>query len=1085
MTEIKVPMTPLQRSYKGGLNAAYGAVTKELYVYLMPEDMLSDKESLRAVANKLIQAHPILGYKYEEGQTYEMVYNRNNVYFIGHACTDDLNDCVDKIFNEPLRYVFELWVIETGNEKNLAVKTDGMYFDGDSHNIFSSELEVLLYGGKVDTENDFITYAKKLSETDGTELSDEAKEYWKGISATQPPALPIVENTYGNITTAVIRQSVSENVYNNLSNIAARCNVTLFALLLTVFAKSLSLYSTGKEFMLNLPMSDRSKDSVKRNSIGLFADAMLFRFLDDGKSIAETAEDVQYSLMETFDFSELPITKIYRYIRSTGAVNFSAPVSFTDLTSAPKPTGKMKRRSTRVQTSQLWIEAIFERNETCYGFTLTYQCGVVPDFVADGIAEVFCSTLKSLAENTEKVLNSKCLKPKVSDIELIEKLNDTGEPICDRSLYELLMSSFESHADKYALLSESRTITYRELKQKAYSVGGTVRKLLNIYEGKPRVGILLPKGDRQIIAAVGCILSGIAYMPIENELTAETIVSVAKKAELSAVITDSSLADKLTESDIMQIPYDEYTETNGETSYPIISGDDIAVLINTSGTTGVPKSVLIKAKGIVNCLVHTKKLFGLGKSDRVLALTNFCHDMALFDTFGLLICGGAVVVPANNLQKDPEHWCALMDKFNVTVWNSVPVFLEMLAAYYESKGIIENGMLRCIDLGGDWIRPLFAEKALKMFPNAKIFSVGGPTETTIWNISHPITPEDCKMQSIPYGRPFPASKYFIFNDRFALCPIGIAGTMYVSGVGVSAGYAGNAEETEKRFITYEGCRYYNTGDNGMYLPDGTVRILGRSDFQIKISGKRIELTGIENAVIECADVSGAVCVLNKETGKLAVFVTSEKEINETLLRDKLAKKLPEYMLPSNIVRIDEFPVTRNGKIDRRALENKNISSNKLVSENTVELDHITKNLLEICRESLDNFEYDESLNFYIMGGDSLSSLGIIQKIRDRFGVELSVTEMMMYPSLNEWAELIGERSSLSDGTAEFLERLCIELFGKSAEDEICLLDTDAPQEKASKAAEEISRFTGKEINGYKLLAYPFVRDWASIISGGV
>ena len=1085
MSEKKIPMTPLQRSYKNGLQAAYGTETKELYLYSIPEDKPLNEDILNETAEKLVQAHPFLCYGAEQN-SYELVYGAG-IYHIGHVCTDNINEFAENLFNEPLKYVFEFWLIQNGNKKILAVKTDGMYFDANSLDIFSSEIQTLLSGGTLDYEDSFLTYAKNYSELKNEILTNEEKEYWKEISSVKAPGLPISENVVDDIKTAVIRQSVTENVYNSLADVAAECNVTLFALLLTIFGKSVSLYSTEKEFMLTLPMSDRNigDNVVKENSIGLFADAMLFRFYDEGKSIAETADDVQYNIMETFDFSRRPINEIYQYIRSTGESRFSAPVSFTDISSSSVPQSKMKRISTRVQTSQLWIEAIFQKCGTNYELNLTYQTNIVPEFVASGITEIFCHTLESIAENSKKMLKNSSLDLRASDIELIENLNNTGEPACDCSLYELLASAFQKYESRSALISLSRTLSYAELWQKALSVGETVRKFLGNYKDKLRVGIMLPKSDRQIIAGLGCILSGITYMPIENELTAETIAAIVRNAKLSGVITDNSLADKLSGSDIVNIPYDENTEIKNEASYPVLSEDDVAVIINTSGTTGIPKSVLIKSAGIANCLCYTEKLFGLNKNDKVLALTNFCHDMALFDTFGLLICGGAAVIPENNLQKDPAHWCELMDRFGVTVWNSVPVFLEMYTAHCDSVGIIENTNIRCIDLGGDWIRPSFAEKVLKMFPNAKFFSVGGPTETTIWNISHCVTFENCKLPSIPYGRPFPATKYYIINDRHALCPVGISGTMYVSGIGVSAGYAGNADDSEKRFTEYEGCRYYNTGDNGMYSPDGTVRILGRSDFQIKIHGKRIELVGIENAAMSCTGVKGAVCVLNKVIGKLVLFVTSDEKINEVSLRNMLAKKLPEYMLPSDIVSVNKFPVTRNGKIDRKALENAEISNNKSVSNGIGKIDKVTQKLLQICKETLINFQYDDSLNFYIMGGDSLSSLEILKKIREEFGVDLSITEMMMYPSLNEWTEIIKERSCSADKTSEFLDSLCDELFGKSAEDGICLFETDDPQANAVKAAEKISSFTGTEINVYRLLAYPFIRDWAAIISGGI
>lgn len=1073
-----IRMTPLQRSYVNGRETAE---TKELYIYETPD--IYDESLLNVIAEKLFAAHPILTYGNSDAASFELRCGAGS-FRTAVTDADDINEFVENIFPRKLSAVLELYSVRCGEKNYIVTKTDGRYFDGTSQYILYNELGKLIRGEEVVNESAFLEYADSISDSDEGELSDEAKEYWRNIADLDAPILPLCEKDTEPPITSVVRKNISEEEFETLNKAAAKCGTTVFALMLAVFSKSLSLYSSNKEFMLTLPKDERlsAGSGLAGNSIGLFADAMLFRFINEGKSILDTAVDVQYGLMETLDMSELPVGDIYRYIMKTGRSDFSVPVSFTDLSGIHFCDSTLKYIGNRVQTAMLNIEAIFQHTSKGYSFDLTYRRDAVNCKTAEGIAEVFAETISSLSENMDDVLQRKTLKPPKADMKLISELNHTGDAVCESPLSELITQAFRKYSDRTALISDKRKLTYSELERKAYSFGSGLRRKFGNESGL-RIGILLPKSDRQIIAAAGCILCGIAYMPFETELNKESIAAVAKKAELSAIVTDEAMAEKISDIDVTLILYTEDEQEYHAGSYPVISGEDPAILINTSGTTGIPKTVLVKNSGIVNCLVYTKELFGLTENDRVLALTNFCHDMAVFDTFGLMICGGAAVVPDVSLQKDPSHWADLIRKYHVTAWNSVPVFLEMLAAYYEKHDITINEDLRIIDLGGDWIRPSFAEKALDMFPNARIFSVGGPTETTIWSIYHLIERCDCKSESIPYGRPFPAVKYHILNSRNELCPIGVAGTMFVSGVSVAGGYAGNAEETNKRFIDIDGCIYYDTGDNGMYLPDGSVRILGRSDCQVKIHGKRIELNGIENAAECCGNINGAVCVLSKCTGKLALFISSEDDIDILAFRNALSEKFPDYMLPADIIVNETLPITRNGKIDRKKLANTEISSERN-EEKIGQIDETTEKLLAICRDQLENYEYDESLNFYMMGGDSLSSIGVIDSIKEMFGVELTITEMMMFPTLFEWAELIHQREKSMDAGNNVIADICTEIFGKNADDSLCIYDTDDPLSYAKRAAEILDSVSGEEVTAYHIIAYPFAGDWYRFLSGG-
>lgn len=386
--------------------------------------------------------------------------------------------------------------------------------------------------------------------------------------------------------------------------------------------------------------------------------------------------------------------------------------------------------------------------------------------------------------------------------------------------------------------------------------------------------------------------------------------------------------------------------------------------------------------------------------------------------------------------------------------------------------------LRRIILGGDWIRPSLAQKLMGIFPNAELFSVGGPTETTVWNIYHKINKADIQQQIIPYGRPFPNTQYFILNDLLELRPIGVTGTMYVGGESLAEGYAGMPLETEKRFIHWNNRRIYNTGDLGVYAEDGTVQIKGRCDDQIKINGKRIEPSGIEQVMNNFDGVINSVVLVNAHSHKLVAYYTAGQEFPETDLLGHMRRILPEYMIPSAIMYIKDMPLARNGKVDRKCLsEQYQVVTKNLKRPN----DNLIIALSDFCKEILSDENILPDMNFYMMGGDSVSSLRIISKIKDRFSVELSISEILENPTLTQWADLIREKQAQNEArlkeARKNVARICTEVFGSSLQNKTCLLDFNNIMDNAEIIARKINIITQKTVSKYDVICNPFAESW--------
>jgi len=283
------------------------------------------------------------------------------------------------------------------------------------------------------------------------------------------------------------------------------------------------------------------------------------------------------------------------------------------------------------------------------------------------------------------------------------------------------------------------------------------------------------------------------------------------------------------------------------------------------------------------------------------------------------------VMPAAELSQNAAHWAQLIASEKVTIWNTVPSLMGHLVEQVEQGAAIGHS-LRAILLSGDWIPVGLPAQIRQFLPEAKIMSLGGATEASIWSILYPIEQLDPKWKSIPYGKPMVNQTFSVLNEAQAPCPVWVAGQLYIGGIGLARGYWRDARKTQRSFIHHDGSgqRLYRTGDWGRYLPDGNIEFLGREDSQVKLYGNRIELGEIEAKLQRHEAVENCAVLLREDVPgekRLVGYVITKPRATVSALRLKefLRTKLPEYMVPATFVFVDQFRLTANGKVDRKAL----------------------------------------------------------------------------------------------------------------------------------------------------------------------
>ena len=396
----------------------------------------------------------------------------------------------------------------------------------------------------------------------------------------------------------------------------------------------------------------------------------------------------------------------------------------------------------------------------------------------------------------------------------------------------------------------------------------------------------------------------------------------------------------------------------------------------------------------------------------MLALSALNFDLSVYDIFGLLAAGGALVIPPPAAARDPEDWITRIQTHKVTLWNTVPQLMRMLVEY-DGTGAAQLESLRLVMMSGDWITTSLPGQIRAVAPDARLYSLGGATEASIWSIFHPIEMVTDDLVSIPYGRPLTNQSFHVLDRNLAPRPDWTDGELYIGGRGLAIGYWRNPEETNYRFVIHPGTgeRLYRTGDLGRALPDGTIELLGRVDFQVKIQGHRIELGEIEHVLARHPMVRDAAVEARADDSgqkRLVAYVVTEggpaEDLAETLLRDA-AEELPRYMVPSLCMIIEALPLSANGKLDRKRLPEPNWATDATAQDGSSDEPEtaLERELLRVVREVLGVPGAGLQDNVFDLGGNSVQMVRINRRLREQLNRSLPVAEMFNHATLASYA----------------------------------------------------------------------------------
>jgi amino acid adenylation domain-containing protein len=523
------------------------------------------------------------------------------------------------------------------------------------------------------------------------------------------------------------------------------------------------------------------------------------------------------------------------------------------------------------------------------------------------------------------------------------------------------------------------------------------------------VGVCLERSIDLVVAVLATTKAGAAYVPLDPRDPPARLATMLEDARASMVVTRRAHRGRF--AGVTAISIDaQAADATGASPAEKARAEDPCYAIFTSGTTGKPNGVVLSHWAVVNTLDWVNRTFDVGPGDRLLFVTSPGFDLSVYDMFGVLGAGARIVIANDDEAADPAELARILADEGVTIWNSAPAAMQRLLDGSEGSS---SASLRLVLLSGDVI-PLPLPAAIRRrYPNARVISLGGATEASIWSNWFPITELHPDWTSVPYGRPIQNARYYALDERMRPVPVGVEGDLYIGGRCVADGYLNRRELTDARFVVnpFAPGRLYKTGDIVRYFPDGNLEFLGRSDFQVKVRGFRVELAEVERALLAITGLRQASCTAfldaSGEKALAAYVVADESGHTETSIKEHLRRNLPSFMVPARIVLLREMPLSPNGKIDRRALpppSARHLDETSFVPPR----DAREQRLVAVWERLLARRPIGVTDDFFDLGGHSLLALLVVARCRSELGVEISLPRFLEHPTIAGLLQAIDE-----------------------------------------------------------------------------
>ncbi|MBQ1469206.1 MAG: amino acid adenylation domain-containing protein, partial [Solobacterium sp.] len=626
-----------------------------------------------------------------------------------------------------------------------------------------------------------------------------------------------------------------------------------------------------------------------------------------------------------------------------------------------------------------------------FGISLEYCTALFTEESANGILDHLVSILKTLTETPEARLETVDVTDEKEKEKILVAFNDTKVDYpSEKTIVDLFEEQVEKMSDNIAVVYEDTSLTYAELNAKANQLAHILREEFGV---KPDdfVAIVAERSLEMIVAILGIIKAGGAYVPMDPTYPEDRIAFMLEDSQPKAVVTyNATINTNLPVIDLSDNELQAGTPVNLDR---VNKPDDLLYCIYTSGTTGKPKGVLIEHRNAINLACYMHNELDITEKDHVMLFANYIFDGSVWEIMSAFANGAALYIPSDDTIRDIDTMKKFVANNNINVSYFPPQYYEQ-GRFALDKYVITAGSSASMSVVNT------------ILENSGYINSYGPTEATVC-ISNWICSKGERPQRITIGQPISNVQVYIVQGG-TLCGIGVPGELCVAGSGIARGYLNRADLTAEKFVKnpYGEGRMYHTGDLARWLPDGNIEYLGRIDEQVKIRGFRVELGEIESRIREINIVKDcAVIARDNAMGDKSIYayVVSEKEVKVSEIRDELSKNLPDYMIPSYMMQIESIPMTRNGKLDKRALpEIEAGTGNEYVAPRN-ETEEI---ICAIFGEILGAEKVGVKDSFFALGGHSLRATRLVNRIEAETGKRIALKNVFSNPTPEKLSELV-------------------------------------------------------------------------------
>jgi len=584
--------------------------------------------------------------------------------------------------------------------------------------------------------------------------------------------------------------------------------------------------------------------------------------------------------------------------------------------------------------------------------------------------------------------------------QLLVEWNQTATTYPEQCFHQMFEAQVERDPEAPAVIYEDERISYRELNNRANQLAHYLQRLG--VGPETIVGICLERSLEMVVALLGVLKAGAAYLPLDPDYPQERLSFMLADAEVPVLLTATYLKERLAIEAASVIcldtEWERIAEHSSEKPISNVSGDNLAYVIYTSGSTGKPKGAMNTHAAIYNRLCWMQEAYGLTPAERFLQKTPFSFDVSVWEFFCPLITGARLVVARPGGHRDSAYLVELIKQEQITTLHFVPPMLQVFLAE-EDVGACSS--LRRVICSGEALPRELQDRFFTRLPQVELHNLYGPTEAAV-EVTFWACDATANHTTVPIGRPIANTQIYLMDQYNHLVPVGVPGELYIGGVQPARGYHKRAALTAERFVpdpfsSVPGARLYRTGDLARYLSDGSIEYLGRLDFQVKLRGFRIELGEIEAALSAHPAVSEAVVLVREDVRdekRLVAYLLlqGDERPSNSELRDALKAHLPEYMVPAQFVMLKEFPLTPNGKVDRRALPEPDSARPELGAKYEGPRNEVEAELCRIWAAVLGLERVGIHDNFFELGGDSILSIQIVARANQK-GLRLAPRQL--------------------------------------------------------------------------------------------